>query len=234
MWTARITKRRNVSTASRAGSRGGWLTVGLDVERFCGIGAQIPLRETYSIEASERNAGLSGARGGVILTAETATRQLRSPSWDEPSATSTTCSISATRRSQRTDFVSIGSTGFSATRGASGRRVRLPVDGYWHNANVVVEYRERQHDQPLAHFDKPDRLTVSGVHRGLQRALYDARRDELIPAHGIRLVVITPADLDATPRGRLRRQPDHDLPAIKRLLLSPAEPSAIPQAPQPT
>ena len=118
--------------------------------------------------------------------------------------------------------------------GASGRRVRLPVDGYWPNANVVVEYRERQHDQPLNHFDKPDRLTVSGVHRGLQRALYDARRDELIPAHGIRLVVITPADLDATPRGRLRRHPDHDLPAIKRFLLSPAEPSAIPQAPRPT
>lgn len=115
--------------------------------------------------------------------------------------------------------------------GASGRRVRLPVDGYWPNANIVVEYRERQHDQPLNHFDKPDRLTVSGVHRGLQRALYDARRDELIPAHGIRLVIITPADLDATPRGRLRRHPEHDLPAIKRLLLSPADPSAIPQAP---
>lgn len=118
--------------------------------------------------------------------------------------------------------------------GATGRRVRLPVDGYWPNAKVVVEYRERQHDQPLDHFDKPDRLTVSGVHRGLQRALYDARRDELIPAHGIRLVVITPADLDATPRGRLRRDPDHDLLAIERLLLSSADPTAIPQAPRPT
>lgn len=55
--------------------------------------------------------------------------------------------------------------------GSPGRRARLPVDGYWPQANVVVEYRERQHDQSVTHFDKPDRLTVSGVHRGLQRAL---------------------------------------------------------------
>lgn len=102
--------------------------------------------------------------------------------------------------------------------GPNGRQVRLPVDGYWPHANLVVEYRERQHDQPVPHFDKPERLTVSGVHRGLQRALYDARRDELIPAHGIRLIVITPGDLDATPRGRLRRNADHDLRAIARIV----------------
>ena len=65
------------------------------------------------------------------------------------------------------------------------------------------------------------RLTVSGVHRGVQRALYDARRDELIPAHGIRLVVITPADLDATLRGRLRRNLTNDLPAVRALLDKP-------------
>lgn len=102
--------------------------------------------------------------------------------------------------------------------GKSGRRVRLPVDGYWPAANLVVEYRERQHDQSVPHFDKPERVTVSGVHRGIQRALYDARRDELIPAHGIRLVVITPSHLDATPRGRLRRSETADLPAIRELL----------------
>jgi len=102
--------------------------------------------------------------------------------------------------------------------GASGRRARLPVDGYWPAANLVVEYRERQHDQPVTHFDKPDRLTISGVHRGMQRARYDALRDKLIPAHGIRLVVITPADLDATPRERLRRSRNADLLAITELL----------------
>jgi hypothetical protein len=83
--------------------------------------------------------------------------------------------------------------------GKSGRRMRLPVDAYWPDARLVVEYRELQHERPTPHFDKPDRMTISGVHRGIQRALYDARRDEQIPANGLRLVIIRPSDLDATP-----------------------------------
>lgn len=102
--------------------------------------------------------------------------------------------------------------------GASGRRAKLPVEGYWREANLVVEYRERQHDQPIAFFDKPDRITVSGVHRGLQRALYDARREELIPAHGIRLVIISAAQLAATSAGRLRRDTAHDLAVLRGVL----------------
>ena len=74
---------------------------------------------------------------------------------------------------------------------------RLPRPTGDPRAGIVVEYRERQHDEPVAHFDKPDRLTVSGVHRGEQRRRYDARRDDLIPAHGLRLVVIRHEPLHA-------------------------------------
>ncbi len=63
--------------------------------------------------------------------------------------------------------------------GKNGCCRELPVDGYWPGAATVVEYREVQHDRPVRHFDKPDVLTVSGVHRGAQHALYDARRDTL-------------------------------------------------------
>ncbi|MFD9203692.1 hypothetical protein ACFWDP_36165 [Streptomyces anthocyanicus] len=101
--------------------------------------------------------------------------------------------------------------------GAGGRRVRLPVDAYWPGHGLVVEYRELQHDRPVPHFDKPDRLTVSGVHRGEQRALYDARREVEIPAHGLRLVVVRPADLPADGRGRLRRSEKADLAALRKL-----------------
>ncbi|WP_060886165.1 hypothetical protein [Streptomyces caniscabiei] len=102
--------------------------------------------------------------------------------------------------------------------GVSGRRAKLPVDAYWPGHRLVVEYRELQHDQPMAHFDKPDKLTVSGVHRGEQRALYDTRRDIEIPARGLRLIVIRPADLDADGRGRLRRNQDADLAALRKIL----------------
>jgi hypothetical protein len=82
----------------------------------------------------------------------------------------------------------------------------------------VVEYREVQHDRPVKHFDKPDVLTVSGVHRGLQRALYDARRDTLIPAHGLRLVVIRPSNLSSRGNGQLRRLRESDIERVQRLL----------------
>lgn len=64
----------------------------------------------------------------------------------------------------------------------------LPVDGYWPSLDLVVEFQEGQHSQPSPFFDR--RQTVSGVNRGEQRRLYDARKRTLIPEHGLRLVVI--------------------------------------------
>ncbi|GGV77634.1 hypothetical protein GCM10010228_44770 [Streptomyces massasporeus] len=103
-------------------------------------------------------------------------------------------------------------------------------DAYWPGHRLVVEYRELQHDQPVPHFDKPDRLTVSGVHRGEQRALYDARRDTGIPAHGLRLVVVRPADLDADGRGRLRRNREADLAALRKILARDSDENRVTDA----
>ncbi|MGL5827697.1 MAG: hypothetical protein ACRCYU_23255 [Nocardioides sp.] len=77
----------------------------------------------------------------------------------------------------------------------TGRTAGLPVDAYWPTRDLVVEFYERQHSDAVPFFDKPDRLTVSGVSRGEQRALYDERRRQLVPQQGIRLVVITLDDL---------------------------------------
>jgi hypothetical protein len=102
--------------------------------------------------------------------------------------------------------------------GRNGARRTLPVDAYYAGHRLVVEYRERQHDEAVAHFDKPGVLTVSGVHRGIQRRIYDDRRAAEIPVHGLHLIVITPRDLAADQRGRLRRNRDHDLAALRGLL----------------
>lgn len=97
-----------------------------------------------------------------------------------------------------------------------GARARLPVDGYWPAHRLVVEYRERQHDEPVALFDR--RTTVSGIGRGEQRRRYDQLRDKLIPAHGLTLVVVKPGDLDSDRHGRLRRSSVSDSASIRRLL----------------
>jgi catechol 2,3-dioxygenase-like lactoylglutathione lyase family enzyme len=102
--------------------------------------------------------------------------------------------------------------------GRDGRGRALPVDAYWPELGLVLEYRERQHDRAIPFFDKPDRLTVSGVHRGEQRRRYDRRREELLPAHGLRLVVVETDDLDSDGSGRLRRNRDHDRAVLERLL----------------
>jgi len=100
----------------------------------------------------------------------------------------------------------------------TGTGASLPVDAYYPDHRLVVEYRERQHEEPVAHFDKPDVLTVSGVHRGEQRRIYDRRRDELIPSHGLRLVVIRSGDLASNKRGRLSRDRTGDLAALRAVL----------------
>ena len=98
---------------------------------------------------------------------------------------------------------------------------RLPVDAYYPRRKLVVEYRERQHTQSVRHFDKPDRKTVSGVHRGVQRRLYDQRRRDVLPRQGIRLVEIEYSSLKHTSNGRLIRNRSADYAVIKSILRRP-------------
>lgn len=72
----------------------------------------------------------------------------------------------------------------------TGRQVKLPVDAYWPDLKLIVEFYERQHSESVKHFDKPDVMTVSGVHRGIQRAIYDQRRFDYAKEHGLTVVAI--------------------------------------------
>lgn len=113
-----------------------------------------------------------------------------------------------------------------------GARAALPVDAYYPRRGLVVEYWELQHDEPSTFFDKRDRLTVSGVHRGEQRARYDRRRQEEIPRHGIGLVIVRARDLACDPSGRLLRDAVHDRRVLSGLLGSTSElPGLTPRPP---
>jgi hypothetical protein len=87
--------------------------------------------------------------------------------------------------------------------GRSGRCSLLPVDAYYEPLRLVVEYRERQHSEPVAFMDR--RLTISGYGRGEQRRRYDDRRRIVLPQHGIRLVELDCAMFAHDGRKRLRR-----------------------------
>ena len=100
--------------------------------------------------------------------------------------------------------------------GLSGRSVCLPVDAYWSELRLVVEYRERQHYESVPMMDR--RATISGVPRGVQRARYDDRRAVLLPQHGLSLVVLRADQFERSGRRRLCRILQADLAVVRRAL----------------
>ena len=92
--------------------------------------------------------------------------------------------------------------------------VPLPVDAYYPSLNLVIEYQERQHLEPVKFFDH--RPTVSGVSRGEQRSIYDERRRKELPKHGIKLVVLKYTDFGSTKK--LAREHNKDLMVVKTVL----------------
>ena len=101
---------------------------------------------------------------------------------------------------------------------SNGIAVRLPVDAYYENLYLVIEYRERQHTESVTFFDKPNRITVSGVHRGEQRKIYDDRRRKLIPKNGLTLIEISYTDFNYDNQKRIIRTEKQDREIIRKLL----------------
>ncbi|WP_217362450.1 hypothetical protein [Ruegeria arenilitoris] len=99
--------------------------------------------------------------------------------------------------------------------GSSGRRVPLPVDAYYPDLALVIEYHERQHTSSVTVFDK--RKTVSGVGRREQRRLYDKRRQEVLPENGYELIVFDYSEFKHDRSGRLIRDPDAETIVANRL-----------------
>lgn len=91
---------------------------------------------------------------------------------------------------------------------------KLPVDAYYPDLKLVIEYYERQHAEPVKLFD--NKQTVSGVSRGEQRKIYDERRKEVLPQHGIDLVIISYSDFGTSKR--LTRNETDNISVIREKL----------------
>lgn len=102
---------------------------------------------------------------------------------------------------------------------AQGKCAKLPVDSYYPELNLVIEYKEQQHTKANKHFDKPDLFTVSGVHRGEQRKIYDQRRLDVLPKNGIKVIEISFSDFNHDRRDRILRS-SSDIEKVKKLLKS--------------
>ena len=105
---------------------------------------------------------------------------------------------------------------FPFLRGDTG--ILLNVDIFYPNRNIVIEYREIQHYKDVPFFDKPEKLTASGVSRDVQRKIYDKRREEILPQHGIEVIIIPYFKLDAQKGGKLNRNHTNDKVVIENIL----------------
>lgn len=103
-------------------------------------------------------------------------------------------------------------------KGKNNRSVKLPVDVYYEVHNLVIEYQEKQHDEPAPFFDKPNQKTVSGINRGEQRKLYDQRRRDVLPRHGIDLIEISYRDFKYDSRKKIIRDIENDIEVIRERL----------------
>ena len=99
--------------------------------------------------------------------------------------------------------------------GKGGRSVKLPVDAYYEELNLVIEYREPQHTKENILFDKPNKLTISGCHRGEQRRRYDQRRRDIL---GKQLIELEYTLFEHNAQGRLSRNESNDEAVIREKL----------------
>jgi hypothetical protein len=83
---------------------------------------------------------------------------------------------------------------------------------------LAIEYRELQHTEDVSFFDKPDVITISGVHRGEQRKIYDNRRREVLPQNGIALIEISYSEFNYDKQKRVIRNYKNDIQHIDSIL----------------
>lgn len=102
--------------------------------------------------------------------------------------------------------------------GKKGKGSKLPVDAYYEALKLVIEYRERQHSEPVKFFDKPNKLTISGIPRNEQRAKYDQRRRDVLTQNGLDLVELAYDDFEYDARKRLKRNRSQDIGKVRAKL----------------
>ena len=93
---------------------------------------------------------------------------------------------------------------------------KLPVDAYYPQLHLVVEFHEKQHMESVPLFD--NKMTVSGVPRYEQRRIYDQRRRDVLPMHGITIIEFTVNEFNSDRTKKIIRNLNKDKEIIKNKL----------------
>jgi len=95
--------------------------------------------------------------------------------------------------------------------------VKLPVDAYYPSHKLVLEFREGQHYGDRFAF-RDGRITATGETRKEQRQKYDRKREDVLPANGIKLLIVYDYQL----AGKIEEDTQFIREALSRLLCTSA------------
>ncbi|MGZ2370673.1 hypothetical protein ACXR6G_12900 [Ancylomarina sp. YFZ004] len=100
-------------------------------------------------------------------------------------------------------------------------KTMLPVDAYYEELQLVVEYKEIQNFRPVAIRDKDeeDEEDTNTVTREELRRIYDERRAKVLPKNEISLVVISYSDFVFNDKNKIIRMEENDLEIVEKALI---------------
>ena len=97
-------------------------------------------------------------------------------------------------------------------------RTQLPVDAFYHDLNLVIEFKEAPLAEPTEFFNKLNVKTVSGISRSKQREKYDRVKAAELPLNGIKLVEIPFSVFTCDELNRIVRDHEQDLKRVTDFL----------------
>jgi len=97
-------------------------------------------------------------------------------------------------------------------------RTELPLDAYYSDLNLVIEFIEKNKSESADDIDKAEKKTVSGVSRNEQRIKYTQRKREVLDEKQITLIEINYDQFKCDAQNKLVRNKVADIKILKKIL----------------
>lgn len=94
----------------------------------------------------------------------------------------------------------------------------LPVDAYYQDHNLVIEYKESYHTESAEASGQREKRTISGVGLSEQRKIYAERKRSGLKSNKINLLEIQYSSFECNSEKRLIRDQEKDVEVLKVLL----------------